>query len=57
MCAKTGIHWERFVEWAKKHSVEFRFPEDYEPWWKCWYDAVQSVTKEANHKDECLEVS
>ena len=36
MCAKTGIDWERFVEWAKRHDIEFRFPEDYEPFWRCW---------------------
>lgn len=50
MCTKTGKHWEAFVEWARNNGVEFRHPEDYEPWWKCWYDAIKSAS--ADHKDE-----
>ena len=50
MCEKTGTHWDNFVKWARDHGVEFRHPEDYEPWWKCWYSAVNSIATE--HKDE-----
>jgi len=44
MCDKTGEYWESFVQWAIKNGIEFRHPDDYEPWWRCWYNAIQSVT-------------
>ena len=49
MYEKTGELWEEFVKYARNNGIEFRLPEDYEPYWKCWYTAV--------HKDEKLEVS
>ncbi|HUS99501.1 MAG TPA: hypothetical protein VMY59_04190 [Candidatus Thermoplasmatota archaeon] len=50
MCDITNIHWDNFVTWARRNGIEFRHPEDYGPFWKCWYEAIGSVT--AEHKDE-----
>jgi len=50
MCEKTGTHWDNFVIWARDNGIEFRHPEDFEPWWHCWYNAVKSTV--ATHKDE-----
>jgi hypothetical protein len=55
MCAKTGKYWDQFIEWAKAHAVEFRHEDDLETWWRCWYDAIQSVT--AEHQDEKIPVA
>ena len=56
MCDKTGEHWDNFVEYAREHGIEFRHPEDYEPWWKCWYSDIKSVNV-AEHKDEKVPVA
>ena len=56
MCEKTGKHWEDFVKYARDNGIEFRHPEDFEPWWKCWYNAIKSANM-AVHKDEKLEVA
>ena len=42
MCDKTSKHWESFVVWARNNGIEFRHPEDYGMWWKCWYAAATS---------------
>lgn len=54
MCVKSGELWEKFVEWARDHGIEFRHQEDYEMLWKCFYDATNMAL--ASHKDEKIEV-
>ncbi len=63
MCKKEGENWEKFVDFAiKELGIEFRFPEDYEPFWKCWCAAVDSLSDKkinvdpAVHKDEKVRV-
>lgn len=51
MCTKDGENWEKFVEYARMNGIEFRFPEDYEPFWKCWNEAIKSVSVEGSKKD------
>ncbi|HUU40511.1 MAG TPA: hypothetical protein VMW42_06210 [Desulfatiglandales bacterium] len=48
MCLKTGILWEKFVLWARSHGIEFRFPEEYDKYWKCYFDAVMAERENKN---------
>lgn len=46
MYDKIGKHWDSFIEYARDNGIEFRHPEDYEPFWKCWMTAIDTVLAE-----------